>query len=56
MDTEGGEVKILPQLKPWIAQYKPTILLSLVRRPTAATVPSSPHQQPAGAYVSHSAH
>jgi len=29
MDTEGGEIKILPQLKPWLAKYKPTILLSL---------------------------
>lgn len=29
MDTEGGEVKVLPQLKPWIAKYKPNILLSL---------------------------
>ena len=31
MDTEGGEIKILPQLKPFIAKYKPNILLSLVR-------------------------
>lgn len=29
MDTEGGEVKILPQLKPWLAIHKPNILLSL---------------------------
>lgn len=29
MDTEGGEVKILPQLKPWLALHKPNILLSL---------------------------
>jgi len=25
----GGEVKILPQLKPWLAIHKPNILLSL---------------------------
>ena len=31
MDTEGGEIKILPQLKPFLAKYKPNILLSLVR-------------------------
>jgi hypothetical protein len=29
MDTEGGEVKILPQLKPWLGVHKPNILLSL---------------------------
>jgi F0F1-type ATP synthase epsilon subunit len=31
MDTEGGETKILPQLKPFLTQFKPNILLSLVR-------------------------
>ena len=29
MDTEGAERDILRQLKPWIAKYKPSMLLSM---------------------------
>ena len=29
IDVEGAETKVLPQLKPWLAEHKPNILLSL---------------------------
>ena len=32
VDTEGAEKNILLQLRPWIAQYKPSMLLSFVSR------------------------
>ena len=36
IDTEGAERDIIIQLAPFIAQYKPSMLLSFVRRAAAA--------------------
>ena len=49
VDTEGAERDILRQLKPWIAKYKPSMLLSMVRPglgPTTSAGTRSPSPIP----------